>query len=175
MLIKDEVPTMKLIDVEHINYYEDELVSFLKKIDTETSYQIHTLIYYPYILFEYSLRHEKKSWKNFFRPIGTTAGCTIDAINQLGALIDRSPLLKKQMISNQRILNHTLDVNEGRSIAKNFVQEAIASRLKIFSMPQLKLIHEKIFYRPYWVVNGFKSSHSFSLTIDAVSGRYHPL
>lgn len=164
---------MKTIAVEQINYNHDQLKVYLKDLDAEISYQILTLVYYPYILFEYSLKQKRKG---FFRPIGKTAGCTVDGINHLGSLIDRLPRLKEQNISTQRILHRTLDVSVARNIAKNFLYETISSRMKIFSMPQLTLIREEVFYRPYWIAEGLTStSHQFTLTIDAVSGRYHPL
>ena len=71
---------------------------------------------------------------------------------------------------------HPLKKSEAMKIAEQFLFESIYSRMKILKMPTLKLQRQEEFYRPYWIVKGIKEKRApFYLTVDAVTGKYHPI
>jgi len=107
---------------------------------------------------------------------GSKAGCTVDGINKIGALVDVSPQFIHANIEKKYLLPKKLTRQESFKIAKEFLLESMASRMKILKMPRLELVRQEIFYRPYWLVKGkAKRNDSFFLTVDAVTGKYHPI
>lgn len=159
------------IDVEKIHFSDTEVENILGRMDPDRKYNVKQLIYYPYYFFEFSINR-----KSFFHPIGGTAGCTVDGINSLGALVDTSPGIKTKTIIREKRLISKIDSQEAMDIAKKFLYESISFKMKILTMPKLNVTEQNMFYRPYWVAEGRKfSSAQFSLAIDAVTGKYHPL
>jgi hypothetical protein len=160
------------IKAEGIGFDNHEIKILLERMDCERSFKVDQLVFYPYFFFEYTLER-----KSFFHPIGGTVGCTIDGINGVGALIDTFPDLNEQAISNQNIIQRELNLVKAKEKAEEFLYDSISYKMKILSMPKLKVAKQEVFYRPYWVAQGggVHSSNQFLLTVDAVTGKYHPL
>lgn len=161
----------KLIHVEDVSFEEYLLKDSLKNMDENVSYNIETLIYYPYLFHEFKVDN-----KSLLNRVGKKAGCTIDGINKLGALIDQPPKILTDNINERVIMKRSINNQNAITAAKTFLMESISSRMKIFKMPRLILMDQQEFYRPYWVVRGKSSiKNTFYLTVDAVTGKYHPL
>lgn len=159
------------IYAEEIGFHNYEIKTFLDRMDTKGSFKVEQLVYYPYFFFEYSM--EKKS---FPRLTGGMVGCTVDGINGIGSLIDGSPKFRKKEISHQNIIQKKLSSLEVSDISKDFLYDSISYKLKVFTMPRLTLTKREVFYRPYWIAEGREyASDKFLLTVDAVTGKYHPL
>lgn len=159
------------VKAEAIGFDNHEIKIYLEKMDTERSFKVDQLVFYPYFFFEYALER-----KSFFHPLGGAVGCTIDAINGVGAVIDTSPNFKEKALTTKNIIQKKLDSLEAKEIAEKFLCDSISYKMKILSMPKLKLIKQEVIYRPYWIAEGGAcSSNQFLLTVDAVTGKYHPL
>lgn len=159
------------VKAEAIGFNNNEIKIYLERMDTERSFKVDQLVFYPYFFFEYALER-----KSFFHPLGGAVGCTIDAINGVGAIIDTSPDSKEQIISNKNIIKKKLDSTVAMGIAEKFLYNSISYKMKVLSMPRLELIQQEVFYRPYWIAEGGAyTSDQFLLTVDAVTGKYHPL
>lgn len=159
------------IKTQDVGFNSREIKGILEKMDAGMKVVVDQLVFYPYFFFEYSLER-----KSFIHPNGGSVGCTIDALNGAGSLIDMSPVLNEQAISNVNIIQRKLNSTEAKDIAENFLYDSISYKMKILSMPKLKLSKQEIFFRPYWIVQGaVQSSNRFYLTVDSVTGKYHPL
>lgn len=163
---------MKRIKAETIHFQSDEIKAFLENMDGyDKSVRVNQLVYYPYIFFEYSLIRQ-----SFFQPMGQAVGCTVDGINKIGALIDTSPRFLEQEVDPHWIIPKKIEMEEAEILAKSFLYESISSRKKILSLPKLILTKQELFYRPYWVAEGrLHSKKKYRLTVDAVTGKYHPI
>jgi|GEM_PF-3413427 len=159
------------IKSEEVSFEKDNLKETLEKMDANVSYDVQTLIYYPYLFYEFLVENG-----SFINRTGQRAGCTIDGMNQLGALIDRIPQFIDAKIKRKYIMEKNINNKTALHAAERFIVESISSRMKVLKMPQLELVKQEEFYRPYWVVKGQKSAGShFYITVDAVTGKYHPL
>ncbi|WP_077328752.1 hypothetical protein [Virgibacillus siamensis] len=162
---------IEVINAEEVGFNNHEIKNYLDKMDSKGSFIVDQLVYYPYFFFEYTLER-----KSFPRPTGAMVGCTVDGINGIGSLIDGSPKFKKKQIDPQNIIQKKLGSFEVSEISKDFLYDSISYKLKVLSMPKLTLTKKEVFYRPYWIAEGRKhSSDRFLLTVDAVTGKYHPL
>lgn len=156
---------------EEISFSKSDIEMRLQQLDSKNKYEVKKILYYPYFVFEYSMNR-----KGFFHPLQGKTGCTIDGINKIGALTDTYPNLKENILKENEIIQPQIDLQESKGLAKTFMEEAIANKKKVFTIPQLVDIREEKFFRPYWVVQGGEhESKSFLLTVDAVSGKFHPL
>lgn len=156
---------------EEISFSKKVIEDRLQQLDHKNEYEVKKLLYYPYFVFEYSMDR-----KGFFHPLQGKTGCTIDGVNKIGALTDIYPNLEENTLNEKEVIQPQIDLQESKVLAKTFMEEAIAKKKKIFTVPQLVDIREEKFFRPYWVVQGKgKKTNSFLLTVDAVSGKFHPL
>ncbi|ASK62447.1 hypothetical protein CFK37_09930 [Virgibacillus phasianinus] len=161
----------ELVKAEAIGFSNQEIKVYLERMDTNRSFKVNQLVFYPYFFFEYELES-----KSFFHPIGGAVGCTVDGVNGVGAVIDISPEFKEQEITAEKLIQKELDTMEAKGIAEKFLYNSISYKMKVLSMPRMKLIKQEVFYRPYWIAEGGTySSNQFLLTVDAVTGKYHPL
>lgn len=160
----------EVISTEEINFSNDEIKTYLERMDTKNSFKVDQLVFYPYFFFEYDV--DKKS---FFHPIGTM-GCAVDGINGVSAIIDKMPDFSEKTIPSRDIIQNKLSLMKAKAIAEPFLYDSISYKMKVLSMPAINLSKQEIFYRPYWIAEGgMYVSNSFSLTVDAVTGKYHPL
>ncbi|WP_085523170.1 hypothetical protein [Tuberibacillus sp. Marseille-P3662] len=159
------------IKTQNVGFNSHEIKGSLEKMDAGMKVAVDQLVFYPYFFFEYSLER-----KSFLHPNGGTVGCTIDALNGAGSLIDMSPVLNEQSVSDDNIIQRKLDSAKAKEIAETFLYDSISYKMKILSMPNLKLSKQEIFFRPYWIVEGVvQSANRFCLTVDSITGKYHPL
>lgn len=161
---------MRVVRTESISFEKDVLKESLTKMESNVKYEIQSMIYYPYLFHEYKV--EKSGLIN---RVGQKTGCTIDGMNKIGALVDTAPTFIFKKIKEKYIMKRIVNNNEAIEIAEQFLFESIYSRMKIVKMPRLELQRQEEFYRPYWIVKGKGKLTSFYLTVDAVTGKYHPL
>lgn len=162
----------KLIRSENIGFDRNEITRIFEKTDAEKKFQVHQLVFYPYYFFEYKLER-----RSLFHPNGGVIGCTVDGINGIGSIVSTFPYLESQELQPHTMIPEELKVAEAKTNAKKFVYDTISYKMKVFSAPSITLIKEEKFYRPYWIVEGGDkhSQNKFMLTVDAVTGKYHPL
>lgn len=162
---------MKALKTERISFEKELLKNALEKMDNQVTYDIHSLIYYPYLFLEFQV--EKRGLIN---RVGQKVGCTIDGMNKIGALVDEAPEFIFKSMKETSIMKSSISNSEAIQIAEQFLFESIYSRMKILKVPTLKLQRQEKFYRPYWIVKGNKEKRvPFFLTVDAVTGKYHPI
>jgi len=156
---------------EQIVFSNDEIKRKLEQLDKNNNYEVKNILYYPYLVYEYMVDR-----KGFFHPLQGNIGCTIDGVNKIGAVVDFFPELEEADIKNDSIIHSKTTLGDAEYIAKEFLHETIAKKKKIFTVPELKSTRQEMFYRPYWIVEGeTKTNGTFLITVDAVSGKFHPL
>ncbi|MEI3604318.1 hypothetical protein SPD48_01320 [Pseudogracilibacillus sp. SE30717A] len=162
---------MRSLKTEIISFEKETLKQSLEKMDANVSYKVKTLIYYPYLFYEFLVEPTGR-----INRVGKKAGCTIDGMNKVGAVADQAPeFIVKKNVDDKFVLRRNISIDEAKIIAEKFLFESIYSRMKILKMPTLRLKHHVEFYRPYWIVKGEKERSEFYLTVDAITGKYHPL
>ncbi|MEN1968705.1 hypothetical protein WMZ97_11605 [Lentibacillus sp. N15] len=160
-----------IIDAEKPGFSREEIKKRLERLDTGRTYQVQRLVFYPYFIFEYIIDRQ-----NFFHPLKGHVGCTVDGVNKVGALADTFPQFTKQEISDRDIINPYLAFEEAEEIAEDYLYHSISTKKKVLTVPKIAATKQKLFYRPYWVVEGsIGLTDPFLITIDAVSGKFHPL
>ncbi|WP_269410040.1 hypothetical protein [Lentibacillus daqui] len=162
---------MRIINAEQLGFSQEEIKQQLEQLDQGRTYQAQRLVYYPYIIFEFTIDRRR-----FFHPLKGYVGCTIDGVNKIGALADTFPELAKVEVSDQNIIALDLTFAEAKKIAEDFLYNSISARKKVITAPKLNLTKQELFYRPYWIVEGdVDLPGHFFITVDAVSGKFHPL
>ncbi|GGB40853.1 hypothetical protein F3157_18150 [Virgibacillus dakarensis] len=160
-----------IINAEQPGFRQEEVKKRLEKLDPETTYKVQRLVFYPYMIFEYVIDR-----RNFFHPLKGHVGCTIDGVNKVGALADTFPQLMKQEVSDRDFIQPDLTLADAKERAEDFLYHSLSSKKKILTIPKLTLTKQEIFYRPYWIVEGILNlPNHFFITVDAVSGKFHPL
>ncbi|MGY0692365.1 hypothetical protein ACW2QC_06160 [Virgibacillus sp. FSP13] len=160
-----------IVQAEQLGFKQEEIETRLEKLDSGRTYKAQRLVYYPYIMFEYVIDR-----RNFFHPLKGNVGCTIDGVNKVGALADTFPQLASQNVSDNHIIPLHLTLAEAKEVAENFIYHSIASKKKVLTVPTLTSSKQAIFYRPYWIVEGDSDlPDHFLITVDAVTGKFHPL
>lgn len=159
------------VQSEQIVFTDNEIKKRLEQLDKNNNYEVKNVLYYPYLVYEYLVDR-----KGFFHPLQGNIGCTIDGVNKIGAVVDFFPELKETDIQDEIIIQSKTTLVEAECSAKEFLHETIAKKKKIFTVPELKDARQEMFYRPYWIVEGeTKVGETFLITVDAVSGKFHPL
>lgn len=158
----------KRVISQSIGFDKSKIKEFLKQLEPEAAFRVRQLVHYPYYFFEFTVER-----KYLFHPIDGSAGCTIDAISGVGALIDTVPELKDQEVAKETIIQPALNAEQAAVNAQEFLYKSISLKIKVLSMPDLTLEKAELFYRPYWIVQG-TGREQFSLAVDAVCGKYHP-
>jgi hypothetical protein len=162
----------QLIQSENVTFDRNEIKLIFEKTDADQSCDVLQLIFYPYYYFEYTLER-----KSLFYPNGGVIGCTVDGVHGAGAIVNASPFLGKQEMNCTNIVPQKMKLVEAKTIAEKYVYNTISYKMKVFSAPPIRLNRQELFYRPYWIVEGGNSNalNRFLLTVDAVTGKYHPL
>lgn len=158
------------VKAQNVNFDKNEIRIMLERLEPGIPFKVIQLVYYPYFFFEYVLERKKLLY-----PIRGTTGCTVDAIDGVGSLIDNVPDLRHQELAKENMIQPKLTLEKGEAYAEKFLYEMISLKLKVLSMPKLEPINKEMFFRPYWIVYGDIDSTQFSLAVDAVSAKYHPL
>lgn len=162
----------QLVQYENIAFDHNEIKHIFEKTDSDKSFRVNQLVFYPYYYFEYKLTR-----KSLFHPNGGVIGCAVDGVNGTGAIANTFPRLQSQEIQTQTMITEELNLSDAKTTAKKFVYDSISYKMKVFSAPPVNLTKEEKFYRPYWIIEGGDrySQNKFMLTVDAVTGKYHPL
>lgn len=163
-----------LIKTEKIDFTKMEIEQSLIQLDPKNDYEVKDYVYYPYWIFEYKINKN-----SFFHPLKGKVGCSIDGVNKAGALADTFPQLINSKIIKDKVIQSKLSMQEAETLAKDFLYGAITSKKKVMKVPNLNPTRQEMFYRPYWIVEGVLNSSRFKktflITVDAISGKYHPL
>lgn len=158
------------IKTECIHFEAQEVKKLLEKLVPNFSFTVHQLVFYPYFFFEYILEKKRSLSK------GEKIGCTIDAINGIGALTDTWPNYEhQQTYSEQSMLPGKLSKNKAKKLSEEFLYNSVLHKRKFLLLPEIRLIKQEEFYRPYWIVDSDRGKNQFSLIVDAVTSRYHPV
>lgn len=162
----------RIVNSENTSFDQNEIKLVFEKTDANKLFHVNQLVFYPYYYFEYKLER-----KSLFHPNGGVVGCTIDGVNGIGAIVNTFPRLERQEIQSHTIIPEKLTFTDAKTTAKSFVYDTISYKMKVFSTPPITLTKEEKFYRPYWIIEGgdIYSQNNFMLTVDAVTGKYHPL
>lgn len=161
---------MEQVVLQTETFETNEITTLLQAIDKDIPYELESLVYYPYYLFEYKIKA-----KGLMRLKGHI-GCTIDAISGRGAMIDQKPSLYKGEIHEKNALRPNLTMEAALEKADEYLFHTASLKLKFLTMPKVELVNRKIFYRPYWIVTpADKNRGATKLIVDAVSGTYHPI
>lgn len=85
-------------------------------------YDVQSFVYYPYLFNEFQVKSH-----SVMKRAGEKAGCTVDGIDKLGALIDTTPQFIDQEIQEKFMMTKRLTDSEALEVAKRFLFESIAS------------------------------------------------
>ncbi|WP_019416154.1 hypothetical protein [Paenisporosarcina sp. TG20] len=159
------------IKTQVVLYDEKEIIRYLETMNSNSSFTVKDLIYYPYMFFEHSFER-----KNPLSPLKGNIGSTIDAVSGIAAMVDKTPVFITDSIALEKIIPIQLDQEKAKVLADDHLFRVISSKIKVLMTPKVELLHNVLFYRPYWIVEG-KRKHKkpFSLVVDSISGKFHPL
>ncbi|SFE57289.1 hypothetical protein [Alteribacillus iranensis] len=164
--------TTTLVKTETIHYDQDEVKKVLETLDESQLFEVNQLVFYPYYFFECQLER-----KSLLQPKGGgKAGCAVDGVNKVGSLVDQSPVFLEKELPASDMIPVTYDWEEAKKAAIDFVRHSITYRMKVLAPPKMTITRAELFYRPYWIAEGQSvPPDRYTLTVDAVSGKYHPL
>ncbi|MFC0558418.1 hypothetical protein [Halalkalibacter alkalisediminis] len=161
---------MEQVLIQTQTFEANEIVKLLKSIDRNLPYTLEGLVYYPYYLFEF-----KMNAKGLMRLKGNI-GCTVDSISGRGAMIDQKPSLYRGEIPEKDGLRPSLTVEAAYDKANEYLFHTASLKLKFVSMPQVQLVNQALFYRPFWIVTPSHKEEGYpNLMVDGISGTYHPI
>ncbi|WP_156291379.1 hypothetical protein [Oceanobacillus salinisoli] len=162
---------MLKIKAQDIFYSKETVVHSLSKVEQNLNFTVESLVYYPYMFYEFSFQR-----KNPISPLKGKVGCTVDGVSGVPALTDKKPEFLNSNISKERLVPIQLDEQKARDTAEEFLYRTISKKIKVISTPNISLKDYELFYWPYWVVNGNKGEENlFTLIVDSITGKYHPL
>jgi hypothetical protein len=159
---------MSTLLTQEITFVEQDVLLGLQQYDMKAEVRISNLIYYPYYFFEYEVN--AKSLLRFKGKVG----CTVDALEGRGAIVDVQPEFLQRRIDAEYVPEVQVCEKQAREIADKFVFDNASSRAKFITIPKIKLLSSTLFYRPFWLAEYDQEGHS-QLIVDAISGSYHPL
>ncbi|VEF47311.1 Uncharacterised protein [Bacillus freudenreichii] len=152
-------------------FSKNETEQLFHRMQPDLSFTVCNLIYYPYLFYEHSFER-----KNPFSPLKGNIACTVDAISGIAAIIDKAPSFIRASVSSEQIIPHEVDQEEAKMIAEDFLFRTISTKIKILLTPKMELAKYQLFHRPYWIMNVEQNKKKgFTLIVDSVSGKYHPL
>ncbi len=160
---------MKTILTQEVQFVEKEVFNGLIQFDKAAEIEIQQLIYYPYYFFEFDVKAKR------FLKFEGRVGCTIDALGGHGAIIDVQPELKEIQAAHLSMPMVTVETEEAAEKAERFVFENASSKVKFMTIPTIKKVSHRLFYRPFWIADYKGKEEREQLIVDAVSGSYHPL
>ncbi|CDQ41638.1 MULTISPECIES: hypothetical protein [Virgibacillus] len=152
-----------------VRFTEKEIETSLYQLDSNSQFLVNRLVYYPYYYFNYTVQA-----KRLFLPVKEEVGCTIDGISGKGSLIDCKPKLTHVELPYHVQLPLKQSLEDCQTKSESFIYHAIALKMRMLSLSELKLKQKQFFYRPYWIVNS-KDRKAADFIVDAISGQYHPL
>ncbi|WP_085993256.1 hypothetical protein [Oceanobacillus senegalensis] len=162
---------MMEINTQEVSFTEERIIRSLGKMKAEVDFSVKNLVYYPYMFYEFDFKNS-----NPISPLKGNVGCTIDAISGTPALVDKRPAFIMQQLTDEKPLPVQLEGEEAKHLAQEFLYRTISRKIKVMSAPNIALKHHELFYRPCWVVSGNKGNKdTFTLIVDSISGKYHPL
>ncbi|WP_068676775.1 hypothetical protein [Oceanobacillus sp. Castelsardo] len=161
---------MMEVKTQEIFFTEEKVIRTLGKKEVDTDFSIRNIVYYPYMFYEFSFKRG-----NPITPLKGDVACTIDAISGIPALVDKRPEFTTLKIANKNILPIQLEENQTVELAKEFLYRTISKNIKVATAPNISLKQCHLFYRPYWIIDGKANEHGFTLMVDSISGKYHPL
>jgi hypothetical protein len=159
---------MSTLLAQEITFVEQDVLLGLQQYDMKAEVRISNLIYYPYYFFEYEVN--AKSLLRFKGKVG----CTVDALEGRGAIVDVQPEFLQRKIDAQYVPEVQVCEKKAREIADNFVFDNASSKAKFITIPKIKLLSSTLFYRPFWLAE-YDQEGQRQLIVDAISGSYHPL
>jgi hypothetical protein len=159
---------MSTLLAQEITFVEQDVLLGLQQYDMKAEFRISNLIYYPYYFFEYEVN--AKSLLRFKGKVG----CTVDALEGRGAIVDVQPEFLQRRIDSEYVPKVQVCEKQAREIADNFVFDNASSRAKFITIPKIKLLSSTLFYRPFWLAE-YDQEGQRQLIVDAISGSYHPL
>jgi hypothetical protein len=159
---------MSTLLAQEITFVEQDVLLGLQQYDMKAEVRISNLIYYPYYFFEYEVN--AKSLLRFKGKVG----CTVDALEGRGAIVDVQPEFLQRRIDSEYVPKVQVCEKQAREIADNFVFDNASSRAKFITIPKIKLLSSTLFYRPFWLAE-YDQEGQRQLIVDAISGSYHPL
>ncbi|GIN22062.1 MAG TPA: hypothetical protein DEO65_07170 [Bacillus bacterium] len=152
-------------------FSEEETEQSFQRMQPDVAFTVSHLIYYPYLFHEYSFER-----KNPFSPLKGNVACTVDAISGIAALVDKAPSFIKASVDSKQIISPKVDEEKAKIIAEDFLFQTISMKIKILLTPKMRLTKYLLFHRPYLILNAEqKNKKGFTLMVDSVSGKYHPL
>lgn len=161
---------MSTLLTQEITFAEQDVLRGLQQYDKESEVKISKLIFYPYYFFEYEV-----SAKSLLRFNGKV-GCTVDALEGRGAIVDVQPEFLKREIDAEYVPKVQVCDKKAKEIADKFVFDNASSKAKFITIPKIKLLSSTLFYRPFWLAEYDQVEKVERLIIvDAISGSYHPL
>jgi hypothetical protein len=161
---------MKEVKTQEIFFTEKKVIRTLGQKEIETEFSIRNIVYYPYMFYEFSFKRD-----NPITPLRGDAACTIDAISGVPALVDKRPEFTTLEIEKEIILPTQLEESHMIELAKEFLYRTISKKIKVATAPNISLKLSNLFYRPYWIIDGRGKKNKFTLMVDSISGKYHPL
>ncbi|CDQ19017.1 hypothetical protein [Halobacillus karajensis] len=160
---------MRLAKVQKESYDEKEVLLHLKEIEENIDFKVIHKIYYPYFHFEFNVLTKGLMKKKI------TSGCVIDGVNGRGALIDCEPGFNQTPIEADQTIMEELTYGNAGEEAKQFMYRSTSIKLKSMSVPVLALKKKTFFYRPFYVVDDGDECSNHLLTIDSITGNFHPI
>ncbi|QUW20865.1 hypothetical protein JSQ81_13695 [Sporosarcina sp. Marseille-Q4063] len=161
---------MSTLLTQEISFVEQDVLLGLRQYDKKSEVRISNLIFYPYYFFEYEVN--AKSLLRFKGKVG----CTIDALEGRGAIVDVQPEFLQRKIEMEIVPEVQVCEEKAREIADKFVFENASSKAKFITIPEIKLLSCTLFYRPFWLAKYDQEEQGqHQLIVDAISGSYHPL
>jgi hypothetical protein len=159
---------MSTLLTQEITFVEQDVLLGLQQYDMKAEVRISNLIFYPYYFFEYEVN--AKSLLRFKGKVG----CTVDALEGRGAIVDVQPEFLQRRIDAEYVPEVQVCEKQAREIADKFVFDNASSRAKFITIPKIKLLSSTLFYRPFWLAE-YDQEGQRQLIVDAISGSYHPL
>jgi hypothetical protein len=159
---------MSTLLAQEITFVEQDVLLGLQQYDMKAEVRISNLIYYPYYFFEYEVN--AKSLLRFKGKVG----CTVDALEGRGAIVDVQPEFLQRRIDAEYVPEVQVCEKQAREIADKFVFDNASSKAKFITIPKIKLLSSTLFYRPFWLAE-YDQEGQRQLIVDAISGSYHPL
>jgi hypothetical protein len=159
---------MSTLLTQEITFVEQDVLLGLQQYDMKAEVRISNLIFYPYYFFEYEVN--AKSLLRFKGKVG----CTVDALEGRGAIVDVQPEFLQRRIDAEYVPEVQVCEKQAREIADKFVFDNASSKAKFITIPKIKLLSSTLFYRPFWLAE-YDQEGQRQLIVDAISGSYHPL
>ena len=127
-------------------------------------------LYYPYFWF---------GFRSYARTVFGTSSAwwssLVDARTGLGYTADRFDLERIDTDEPGR-LDTRLAEEEALAVAQRYVGYVGRHRRRALVFPALKLLSQRLIYKPFWIVEGTRPDQpSFRMLVDGITGQFHPI